>query len=220
MKKALFFDMDGVLVDSIEGNFTAWKKVLEEVGIYASMRELMLYEGMKSELMVQELAATHMVELSLGEIMQLQKQKRQLQKQYFVIESYPIFEQLLTLKEQGLHLSVVSGSPRERVLECVERFFPGIFDNVISACDVSLGKPHPEPFLKAQQFSGFEAHECMVIENAPMGIESALKGGFDVVAIGTTLQKEDLGKAHYYTENHKELFDQLAQLIVNKELIQ
>ena len=35
MKKALFFDMDGVLVDSIEGNFTAWKKVLEEVGIYA-----------------------------------------------------------------------------------------------------------------------------------------------------------------------------------------
>ncbi|MEC8221096.1 MAG: HAD hydrolase-like protein, partial [Nanoarchaeota archaeon] len=78
MKKALFFDMDGVLVDSIEGNFTAWKKVLKEVGIYASMRELMLYEGMKSELMVQELAATHMVELSLGEIMQLQKQKRQL----------------------------------------------------------------------------------------------------------------------------------------------
>ena len=139
------------------------KKVLKEVGIYASMRELMLYEGMKSELMVQELAATHMVELSLGEIMQLQKQKRQLQKQYFVIESYPIFEQLLTLKEQGLHLSVVSGSPRERVLECVERFFPGIFDNVISACDVSLGKPHPEPFLKAQQFSGFDTKQANII---------------------------------------------------------
>ncbi len=220
MKKALFFDMDGVLVDSIEGNFTAWKKVLEDTGINASMRELMLYEGMKSEIMVQELASTHMVELSLGEIMQLQREKRELQKSFFVIEPYPIFEQLLTLKEKGLHLSVVSGSPRTRVLECIEKFFPGIFDNVISACDVSLGKPHPEPFLKAQQFSGFETEECMVIENAPMGIESALKGGFDVIAIGTTLQKEDLHRAHHYTENHKELFEQLEQLITSKELIQ
>ena len=220
MKKALFFDMDGVLVNSVEGNFSAWQKVLLDVGIYASMEELMLYEGMKSELMVQELAAIHMVELSLGEIMQLQREKRSIQRECYSIEPYPVFEMLLSLKEEGIKLYIVSGSPRDRVLECVERFFPGIFDNIVSACDVALGKPHPEPFLRAQDFSGFEANECLIIENAPMGIESGLKAGIDVIAIGTTLNQEHLSRAHHFVENHKELFELLGTHFLQKEVLQ
>jgi beta-phosphoglucomutase len=220
MKKAIFFDMDGVLVDSVEGNFSAWQKVLLEFGIRATMEELMLYEGMKSEVMVQEIAASHMVEISLGEIMQLQREKRQIQSECYSIEPYPVFEKLLSLKEMEIKLYVVSGSPRERVLSCVQNFFPGIFDNVISACDVTLGKPHPEPFLRAQDFSGFETEECLVIENAPLGIDSSLKAGIEVIAIGTTLDQHHLSKAHHFVENHKELFDLIEVQLLNKELLQ
>ncbi len=219
MKKAIFFDMDGVLVDSVEGNFLSWQKVLSEIGLNVSLEELKLYEGMKSEVMIQEIAMMYNFEISLDEILLLQKEKRIMQKNFFSIEPYPITEKLIYLKELGFKMYIVSGSPRERVLDGVSNFFPGIFEDFISACDVSLGKPHPEPYLRAFELTGYEIDECIVVENAPLGIKAGKNGGFEVIAIGSTLHRDHLSEADYYVDNHLELFNLLEEKIKVQNLL-
>lgn len=207
MLKAIFFDLDGVLLDSVEGHFYSWQKILSEFGENVSLHELKLFEGMKSEEMVQEILIKRGVNVSVELILGLQRKKRIYHKANFQAEPFQIYEKLLNLKEMGLKLYVVSGSPKSWVEVHINNFFDGIFDGFISSCDVSLGKPHPQPYLKAFELSGCDIENCLVVENAPLGIRSGKNGGFKVIGIGTSLSKKDLSQADYFVKNHNELFN-------------
>jgi sugar-phosphatase len=69
---------------------------------------------------------------------------------------------------------------------------PGV---LVTSDDVMNGKPHPEPYLKGAQGLGFRAEECLVIEDAPAGIQSARAAGMQVIGMASTYQTEELGKA-------------------------
>ena len=56
---------------------------------------------------------------------------------------------------------------------------------MVTAFDVKQGKPHPEPYLTALEKSGLKANQVVVIENAPLGIESAVAAGLFTIAINT-----------------------------------
>src|SRR5690606_13915962 len=88
-------------------------------------------------------------------------------------------EVLNQVKEQGLQIYVVTGSGQKSLIENLQANFPGIFerDKVVTAFDVKNGKPSPEPYLKALKLSGMQAHEAIVVENAPLGVESAKAAG-------------------------------------------
>lgn len=58
-------------------------------------------------------------------------------------------------------------------------------NNIITAHDVKIGKPNPEPYLKALEKSGYMCHQSIVIENAPLGVESAKAAGLFTIAINT-----------------------------------
>ena len=77
--------------------------------------------------------------------------------------------------------------------------------------DVERGKPYPDPFLKGAELLGLKPQDCVVIENAPLGIEGALKAGMTVIAVTTTLNAEHLKQAHYIVNDFIE-----AQKIVQK----
>jgi sugar-phosphatase len=66
---------------------------------------------------------------------------------------------------------------------------------LVTADDVANGKPHPEPYLKGAQRLGFEPAECLVIEDAPAGIQSARAGGMKVIGIASTYAADALGLA-------------------------
>jgi len=63
---------------------------------------------------------------------------------------------------------------------------------LVTSDDVTQGKPHPEPYLKGAQLLGFSPAECLVIEDAPAGIESARAGGMKVIGIMSTYGAEAL----------------------------
>jgi beta-phosphoglucomutase len=64
------------------------------------------------------------------------------------------------------------------------------FDAVVGAADVKQGKPHPDVFLKAAEKLGVNPADCIVFEDAPMGVEAARRAGMRAVVITTTLPAE------------------------------
>ncbi len=66
---------------------------------------------------------------------------------------------------------------------------------LVTSDEVANGKPHPEPYLKGAELLGFPAEECLVIEDAPAGIQSAHAAGMKVIGIASTYGAEELGHA-------------------------
>ena len=65
-------------------------------------------------------------------------------------------------------------------------------DRMVTSTDVTHGKPHPEPFLKAAAKLGFSASQCVVVEDVPAGIRAGKAAGATVIALRTTVEELDL----------------------------
>jgi sugar-phosphatase len=66
---------------------------------------------------------------------------------------------------------------------------------LVTADDVTNGKPHPEPYLKGAKLLGVAPADCLVIEDAPAGIQAALAGGMKVIGIASTYTADKLTAA-------------------------
>ena len=117
------------------------------------------------------------------------------------------------LKNKNIPMAVVTGGQRERVFSILDEYFPGIFKNAVTIDDVENGKPHPEPFLKGAEMLKLDPKECIVIENAPLGITSAKRAGCLVIAVKTTLTEEYLGEADFVFDTFREVEEKLCTLL-------
>ena len=82
---------------------------------------------------------------------------------------------------------LVTGSAQTSLLERLEEHYPGFFrqELMVTGFDVKRGKPDPEPYLMGLQKAGIKAEEAIVVENAPLGVESAKGAGIFVIAANT-----------------------------------
>ena len=87
----------------------------------------------------------------------------------------------------GLQVLVVTGSGQNNLIEGVQRDFKGyiIRERMVTSFDVERGKPWPDPYLKGLEIAGVDASEAVVVENAPLGIRSAVAAGIDTIAVNT-----------------------------------
>ena len=94
---------------------------------------------------------------------------------------------LCQLKEQGLKILIVTGSGQRSLLDRLNNDFPDIFrrELMVTAFDVKYGKPHPEPYLMGMQKGGLTPEECVVVENAPLGVRAAKAAGIYTIAVNT-----------------------------------
>lgn len=120
-------------------------------------------------------------------------------------------ECLEVLKKRFL-LSVVSGSDHLIVHGIVDQLFPGIFDIVVTGDDVKNSKPDPDPFLKAVKLLNVQREECIVIENAILGVEAAKKAEIYCIGIPTYLKPSQLDRADLVVGDHKQLMQHLLSL--------
>ena len=98
-------------------------------------------------------------------------------------------------------MGVVTGGARSRVSAVVENHFSNYFECLVTVDDVERGKPFPDPFLRGAELLGLKPDECIVVENAPMGIEAAIKAGMTVIAVKTTLTEKYLDRAHFMVDD-------------------
>jgi beta-phosphoglucomutase len=212
MLKAIIFDVDGVLVDSMYFQADAWVKAFNEVEINISRRDIYELEGSNDSRLIKAIFEKAGREPEPWQFEQLPEKKREV----FEFDKIKPYEGILDcLKELKPHfkLAMVSGSNRDTVEKIVNKFFPGCFDVIISGSDQERGKPDPDPFLKALEKLDLTKNECIVVENSPLGITAARRAGLYCVAVASVLEPEMIQHADVVLKDHDALLCYLKNLI-------
>lgn len=187
--KAMFFDMDGVLFNSMPYHAEAWKRTMNAHGIPFELHDAYVCEGRTGTSVINEVFLQHKGRLATEEeIKSMYKEKSDCFNAISKIERIPdILPFLKTLKADGVDIYLVTGSGQESLLEKLEKWFPGIFtkEKMVTAFDVKKGKPDPEPYLIALDKSGVKKNEACVVENAPLGVRSSVAAGLFTFAVNT-----------------------------------
>ena len=119
---------------------------------------------------------------------------------------YPKARELIDLLERNkCLLALVSASPRKKLSRTVPAEFLKKFDTVVSGEDSKNGKPSPTPYLNAAKSLRILPKECIVVENAPLGIKSAKKAGMYCIAICSTLDRPFLFEADEVIDKFEDL---------------
>ena len=203
--KAVIFDMDGVLVDSMPYHAEAWKQAFSTVGIHIDRRDIYELEGSNHRQIVEIIFRRFNRTPAEKDIQELNRRKIAIFNRIEHSKPFDGIKELLASLKQKYKLAVVSGSNRETVQDLINRFFPNTFDVIIDGDDSGESKPSPEPYLKAVEKLGIAAEHCVVVENAPLGIRAAKSAGLRCIAIPTYLEKEKLKESDVIAESHREL---------------
>lgn len=186
---AALIDMDGVLYDSMPGHARAWKKMMTEEGVGCTVDEFFLYEGMTGKATIELLMRERLHrDPQPGEVERLYARKSQYFKDQGERKPMPGADRVLKiLMEYDIRRVLVTGSAQESLLKSLEDEYPGAFQESmrVTAHDVIHGKPNPEPYLKGLAKGNAPATQTIVIENAPLGVESGNRAGCFTIAVTT-----------------------------------
>lgn len=197
--KAALVDCDGVLYDSMKNHTRAWVKLMKKNGIKCTRDEFYLYEGMTGadiiKLMFKRGASKNITD---DEAWELYKVKGRYFKELGEVAIMPgTINVLQLIKEAGVELILVTGSREPSVLERIDNDYPEIFsDKRVTAADTRYGKPNPEPYLKGAQKAECKPGQCLVIENAPLGVQAGHSAGCFTIGVTTgPITEKELYKA-------------------------
>lgn len=196
MHKAYFFDMDGTLFDSMPHHAEAWERVMARHGFRFTQEDCYINEGRTGEDVISEaFRMSGATDVSLSEVHAIYREKTELFHSMGEVQPITGVQEVLQfLKEQGASLWIVTGSGQQTLFDVLDHHFPGIFarERMITAFDVTHGKPDPEPYLKAWERSGFAKEECCVVENAPLGLRSGKAAGLFSIGVNTGPLRDEL----------------------------
>ncbi|MEL4306264.1 HAD family phosphatase [Methanococcoides sp. LMO-2] len=212
MLKVLIFDMDGVLVDSMSYHTEAMKHIFDDLGIAMDKQDIYDLEGSPTVEIVGSLLEKEGIDPNNFDVDGLIKRYRAEFARILVLSSFKEMDECLPILKERFLLSVVSGADRNIVHDVIGRLFDGIFDVVLSGEDLERGKPEPDPFLKVAEILNVDRSECLVVENAPMGVEAANRAGIFCVAVPTYVSKESIAMADMIVDDHRMLKDFLLGL--------
>lgn len=210
--KGILFDFDGVVVKSMEQHFNAWQKAFAERGVHISPDEFFIMEGQGIDTISQKIGSDH--SLSAADVQWVKERKVNFYNQFMTLEYYDYFPTLLkNLQHRDVPMGIVTGGTRERVGGIVEKHFQGVFSCVVTVDDVERGKPFPDPFLSGAEKLNLAPTECLVVENAPLGIQGAKAAGMTVIGITTTLATHYLNQADYILDDFNTVEKQIMKLL-------
>jgi len=186
---AFIFDMDGTIVDNMAFHTDSWLAFFARRGKTFDpdtfFRETA--GAQVREILRQRLAP----EIPDDEIAVLAQEKEALYREMYGPHRSAIlgFEEFVTAaRAQGVKLAVATSAPPANIVFTLDELdLRRHFDAVVGAADVARGKPHPDVFLKAAEKLGVAPRDCIVFEDAPMGVEAARRAGMRTVVITSTL---------------------------------
>lgn len=198
MKPGALFDWDGVVIDSSRQHEESWALLAQELGRPLPADHFLRGFGMKNQVIIPEILGWTR---DPDEIHRYSLRKEELYRDIVRergIEPLPgVIGLLRMLRDHGVPCAVASSTHRENI----ETIFDAIgvreyFAAVVTAEDVSRGKPDPEVFLESAARISRDPRHCVVFEDAHVGIEAGLAAGAKVIAVATTNPIESLGKAN------------------------
>ncbi|MBR4722086.1 MAG: HAD-IA family hydrolase [Muribaculaceae bacterium] len=219
---AALIDMDGTLYDSMGNHADAWMKMAEEEHLPARREEFFIWEGQTGAMTINTLfRRTHGRDATEEEIRELYHRKTIYFQQLPPVSPMEGAQDMVaTFIKSGVRRVLVTGSGQSSLINRIEADFPGAFtpELMVTSRDVEHGKPHPEPFIRAMQKAGVKPSQAIAIENAPLGVKSAVAAGVFTVGVVTgpipVSDMEDAGAAIVY-RSMREFADALPQLLLN-----
>lgn len=184
--KAFLFDLDGVLTDTSEFHFLAWKRLAEENGILFTRQDNEALRGVSRreslELLlkgrpVSEEQARSMMDLKNGYYLELVKKMTPAD---LLPGAKEILEELGNLKLKRVIVSASKNAPL-----VVERLqIAALIDGLVDGTSPARSKPAPDLFLLASNKYGVNPPDCLVVEDAAAGVEAAHAAGMRAVGLG------------------------------------
>ncbi|HII90743.1 MAG TPA: HAD family phosphatase [Methanosarcina sp.] len=212
MLKALIFDMDGVLVDSMPFHAAAWKKAFLDMGMEIQDKDVYAIEGSNPKNGLTLLIRKARKEPEAYDFETITSIYRKEFKRIFELKAFDGMKECLEVLKTRFLLSVVSGSDHLIVHDIIDQLFPGIFDIVVTGDDIKNPKPHPDPFIKAVELLNVQPKECIVIENAILGVEAAKKAEIYCIGVPTYLEPSQLDRADLVVGDHRQLMQHLLSI--------
>ncbi|MBR2114637.1 MAG: HAD-IA family hydrolase [Prevotella sp.] len=190
--KAVLFDMDGVIYDSMPNHSVSWHDSMKDFGLDMPYEGAYQYEGMRGVETIKTLArAQWNRELSDEEAKKMYAHKAEVFANQCQLTPARIMPGIKTLmqhiKDNGWKICVVTGSAQHALLDKLLIDFEGLLKEelIVTAFDVKHGKPNPEPYLIGMQKCRVEPFETMVVENAPLGVRAAVAARCFTIAVNT-----------------------------------
>ena len=200
--EAVLFDMDGVVLNSMRQHAASWERLFKKEGVEVPLEFIFENEGSLGEETLIEIFAKNNKILPSSEAKQAMKRLLDTQARLYLdeyasgVSVYPGIRRFLSfLSESGKKTALVTSSRRPLVERCLAPDILAGFSAVVTAEDVARHKPYPDPYLAGANSLGFNPRDCIVLENAPAGIQSALAAGAQCLAVTTTLSSSHLGSA-------------------------
>jgi sugar-phosphatase len=196
----ILFDLDGVLVDSTPAVTRVWAAWAREHG-FDPEKVVQAAHGRPSVATIRELLPGSDYEEEDSAV-----EQRELHDMEGMV-ALPGSVDLLSIFPEDRWGVVTSGT---RTLASKRLHTAGlpIPKHFVTASDIRNGKPDPEPYLIGVESLGFPAADCIVVEDAPAGVQSALAAGTRVIAVRTTAKDEELraAGANWIVDNLSSVF--------------
>ena len=199
--RAILWDLDGVIANSMEFHYQAYREVLAGRGRDLSreeyLRELI---GLRNYVILRRVLG----DLPNEEVTALAGEKEKAFRRLIAgnVTALPGADRLVRrAKEVGLLQAIVSSTPRANIEVMLESLgLWDLFEVIVGEEDATRGKPDPEGFLVAAQQLGVPPEECVVIEDAPEGILAGKAAGTRCIGVTTTRPAERLSQADLVVE--------------------
>jgi beta-phosphoglucomutase len=196
MIRGVLFDLDGVIVNTLHYHYLAWNHMFERLGGHVQEHTVLLHEGRASREILPILMKEAGVSIPEDRQNAFIEEKRAYYRSIVHIQYYPgAFEVIDALKVRGYKIALVTACAQKNMEHSLDVTQQKHFDFIITGDAVPRAKPFPDPYLTAARQINVSPSDCVVVENAPLGIEAAKNAGMYCVAIETTLGKEFLQSA-------------------------
>jgi len=190
MTRAVLWDLDGTLVDSEDYHWRSWRDAMAAEGIDLSYDRFLASFGLRNDRILRGWLGDSVDADRIQRIGDAKEAEYRRLAQLEGLTPLPgAAEWAERLHQNGWRQAIASSAPREnvevmlRVLH-LERFF----DAIAAAEDVTIGKPDPQVFFRAAERLTVPPSRCIVVEDAPAGVQAARAGGMRSIGVSQTKQ--------------------------------
>jgi beta-phosphoglucomutase-like phosphatase (HAD superfamily) len=184
-------------------HYVCWSEVLAREGKSIDKANFLRLEGSNIRKLMASLVGSTDTFL-LNKLIHI---KDELFAKAFAFNLYPGVGELISfLVSNNISIGIVTASSSERFHKTIPTFFIEKFDCIVTGDDLTAGKPSPEVYLEGAKRLSLTSDRILVVENAPLGVESALSAGMRCCVVGNTLPQEEFPTSVEYFETNMDLF--------------